>query len=224
MAISDFKVESPENYEQKCLCVLVLDVSGSMVGPPIKELNKGLQTFCYQVVKDETAAERLEVCIITFESVVQCIQEPMLVRNFKMPDLQAGGSTQLAQGVKEAIMKVAHRKIWYRKTGQPYYRPFIILITDGDPDGDQNIEELMFEINQGVNEKKFIFFPIGVQDANMNTLKAIAHPGTPPMKLKGLNFIEFFQWLSNSVGVITKSKEGEQIQLPDTGSWGQISI
>lgn len=224
MAQNDFVAETPDNFEQKCLCVLVLDVSGSMVGEPIAELNRGLQTFYYQIMKDETAAERLEVCLITFESKIRCVQEPALLRHFQMPTLQAGGSTRLAEAVKEAIIKVNYRKIWYRKTGQPYYRPFIFLFTDGEADADQDMEQLMFEINQGVNEKKFTFFPIGVQEANMEMLRYIAHPSTPPMKLKGLNFVEFFQWLSNSVGVITHSQEGVIQPLPEIGSWGQISI
>lgn len=224
MAASDFAAESPANYEQKCLCVLVLDVSGSMVGEPIRQLNEGLEAFRYQVIKDETAAERLEVSIITFESTVNCIQEPALLRDIHMPKLEANGSTQLARAVKTAILKVIDRKHWYRKTGQPYYRPFIILMTDGDPDADQDMGELMVEINEGVNNKRFLFFPIGVEGANMDRLNYIAHPSTPPMKLKGLNFVGFFQWLSNSVGVITRSKDGDQIQLPDASSWGQISI
>ncbi len=224
MAQNDFTAETPDNYEQKCLCVLILDTSGSMVGEPIKELNKGLKAFYYQVMKDETAAERLEVCLITFESIVKCVQEPSLLRNFKMPTLEAAGSTRMVDAVKEAIIKVNYRKMWYRKTGQPYYRPFVFLITDGDADADQDLEELMFEVNAGVNEKKFIFFPIGVQDANMDHLRYIAHPSTPPMKLTGLNFVEFFQWLSNSVGVIAQSKDGDYLQLPNTGSWGQVAI
>lgn len=224
MALNDFAVESPHNYEQKCLCVLLLDISGSMVGEPIRELNKGLQEFYFQVIKDETASERLEVCIITFESRVQCILEPTLVRNFKMPALEAVGSTQMEKGIKEAIMKVATRKSWYRKTGQPYYRPFVIMITDGAPDADQDLEKMMFYINEGVNNKEFLFFPIGVEGANLDVLRELSHPSTPPMKLKGLNFTEFFKWLSNSVGVITKSKDGDVLQLPDTTSWGQIVI
>ncbi|MDX2303744.1 MAG: VWA domain-containing protein [Microscillaceae bacterium] len=224
MAIGDFSVETPENYEQKCLCVLTLDVSGSMVGDPIRELNRGLQEFRYQIIKNETAAERLEVSIITFANEVKCIQEPALIKNFQMPTLEANGSTQLARGIREAILKVISRKMWYRKTGQPYYRPFIILITDGEPDADQDLEELMLEINEGVNKKRFLFYPVGVENANMDVLRHITHPAAPPMKLKGLNFMEFFQWLSNSVGVITRSQEGEIIRLPDAGHWGQIAI
>ena len=49
MAKNDFSSEVAENYEQKCLCVLVLDVSGSMGGSPIQELNNGLQDFYNEI-------------------------------------------------------------------------------------------------------------------------------------------------------------------------------
>ncbi len=224
MAFDDFAAETPDNFEQKCLCVLVLDVSGSMVGERIRELNRGLDEFHRQVRNDEIAAQRLEVCIIAFNSQVKCIQEPALIDKFVMPIMKARGTTKMGNAVQSAIQKVESRKQWYRETGQSYYRPFIILITDGTPDSDQNMERLAMEINEGVNEKKFIFFPIGVQDANLTVLRQIAHPSTPPMMLKGLNFIEFFQWLSNSIGIVTKSNEGDKIYFPDTSGWGQMEI
>lgn len=224
MAISDFIAETPQNYEQKCLCVLILDVSGSMVGQPMAELNRGLEEFYYQVVKDETASERLEVSIVTFSSTVHCIQEPALIKDIKMPQLEAHGSTKLASGIRDGLLKVNLRKSWYRKTGQPYYRPFVFLITDGDADADQDMDQVMMEVNEGVNHKKFLFYPVGVKGANMDMLRYIAHPSMPPMQLQGLKFLEFFQWLSNSVGMITKSKAGDVVQLPNTDSWGQIAM
>jgi hypothetical protein len=36
--------EFAENPEQRCPCILILDVSGSMSGKPIDELNEGLQS------------------------------------------------------------------------------------------------------------------------------------------------------------------------------------
>lgn len=224
MAFDDFAAETPDNFEQKCLCVLVLDVSGSMVGERIRELNRGLDEFHRQVRNDEIASQRLEVCIIAFNSQIKCIQEPALIDKFVMPILKARGTTKLVAGVRAAVDKVEARKRWYKETGQSYYRPFIILITDGTPDSDQDVQGLTLEITEAVNEKKFMFFPIGVQDANMNILKQIAHPNTRPMMLKGLNFIEFFQWLSNSIGIITKSNEGDRVHFPDTSGWGQMEI
>ena len=45
MAKNDFSTETASNFEQKCLCILALDVSGSTGGEPIKALNAGLKEF-----------------------------------------------------------------------------------------------------------------------------------------------------------------------------------
>ena len=106
MAISDFKAETPENYEQKCLCVLALDTSGSMVGDPIKELNRGLQEFRYQVIKNETAAERLEVSIISLCQRSQMYSGTHFGAQLsKCLTLEAFGSTQIVRGFTRSYFK-----------------------------------------------------------------------------------------------------------------------
>lgn len=214
MAKNDFSAESAENFEQKCLCVLVLDVSGSMRGEPIAELNKGLQDFYNEIKNNETTSQRLEVCIMTFNQRVQTVQEPALVDNFTMPTLTATGSTAMVDAVNEAIDKVTARKQWYKETGQPYYRPWIILMTDGEPDEGQDVYGLGPRIKRDIEEKRYIFLPIGIEGANKETLEALQ--GMPPLKLKGLKFMEFFQWLSASMGTIVNHTEGEKVDIsPD---------
>ena len=215
MAKNDFSAESAENFEQKCLCVLVLDVSGSMRGEPIRELNNGLQEFYNQVVKDETASQRLEVSIMTFNQSVQTLQEPALVDNFTMPTLTATGSTALVDAVKEAIDKVAARKKWYKETGQPYYRPWIILMTDGEPDDGQDVYGLAAQIKSDVEAKHYVFMSVGIEGANMKTLQTLQGEGMAPSKLKGLEFKKFFQWLSASMGTIVNHAEGERVDLSE---------
>lgn len=207
MAKNDFSAESAENYEQKCLCVLVLDVSGSMRGEPIAELNRGLQDFYNEISKNETTSQRLEVCIMTFNETVKTLQEPALVENFTMPNLTAFGSTAMVDAVKEAIEKVEARKKWYKETGQSYYRPWIILMTDGEPDAGQDVYGLAPRIKEDTEAKRYVFFPIGIEGANMETLNAI-QGNMSPKKLKGLKFIEFFQWLSASMGTVVTKTEG----------------
>ena len=222
--MNPFGGESPDNYEQKCLCVLVLDVSGSMDGVPIHQLNNGLQDFHMEVLSDFTASNRLEVSIITFGSVIRCIQEPCLVHHVNMPVLTTGGSTKLADAMKLAIRQVENRKIWYKNTGQNYYRPMIVLITDGEPDPDQDMAGLSREILDGVNSKKFTFYALGVQGYNHAKISQICHPSTPPLPLDGYKFSAFFKWLSNSIGIITKSKEGDKITLPPINGWLQAEV
>ena len=216
MAKNDFSAESAENFEQKCLCVLVLDVSGSMRGEPIAELNKGLQDFYNEIKEDETMSQRLEVSIMTFNDQVSTLQEPALVDNLTMPTLKADGTTALVDAVNEAINKVEARKKWYKETGQPYYRPWIILMTDGEPDTGQDVHGLGQRIKNDTKEKHYVFLPIGIQDANMEILE-ILQGGMKPIKMQGLKFKQFFQWLSTSMGTIVNHAEGEKVDLsPDT--------
>lgn len=218
-----FEGESPDNYEQKCLCVLVLDVSGSMAGEAIDQLNSGLQQFQREVLNDFVASQRLEVGIVTFGSTVQTVQEPVLVNNLEMPPLQAGGSTKLVDGVRAATSLIDNRKQWYKETGQNYYRPMIVLITDGEPDGDQDLNGLANEIANGVANKKFLFYSLGVKGYNHQKLSQINN-NPPPLPLDGYKFGEFFKWLSNSIGIITKSKEGDTLALPPVSGWTQIQM
>lgn len=224
MSTSPFAVETPKNYEQKCLCVLVLDVSGSMQGAPIDALNQALRDFRAEVEEDFNASSRLEIGIVTFSDVIDVVQEPTLVEGMAHHELKAAGLTYLVDGVRTAINMIKTRKSYYQETGQKYYRPWIVLFTDGAPDRGQDIEGLSAEIKEGVDRKNFMFYPIGVEGADMEILSKIAHPSAPPMKLQGLKFVEFFKWLSNSMAIITSSKEGQNVQLPSPSSWSQITI
>lgn len=213
MANNDFSSEIAENYEQKCLCVLVLDVSGSMAGNPIQELNNGLQDFYEEISNDLTTSQRLEVALVAFNHVVSTIQSPALVENFTMPKLLACGSTATVNAVRNAIDIVAARKAWYKTTNQTYYRPWIILMTDGEPDNGQDIDGLSLQIKQDTANKSYMFLPIGVgQDANMEVLAKI-QGNIPPMKLQGTKFSSFFKWLSASMGTVVCGTEGQQVNL-----------
>lgn len=247
MAKNDFSAESAENFEQKCLCVLVLDVSGSMreivdksnikytgekvymdgkqynlvTGGVTKLdlLNEGLRNFYNEICADETTSQRLELCIITFNDYVQVAQEPALPENVTLPELQGDGDTALADAVNEAIDKVDARKKWYKNTGQPYYRPWIILMTDGVPNKGQDIDSLAQRIQRDTAVKKYAFLPVGVEGADMEVLQKIAGSGMNAAKLKGMRFSEFFKWLSASMGTVTRAEEGQKVDLSE-GAYG----
>ena len=54
-----------DNPTPRCACLLVLDISGSMSGAAIDELNAGVQTFIDAVHADEVAACSVEIAVIT---------------------------------------------------------------------------------------------------------------------------------------------------------------
>lgn len=246
MAKNDFSGEGAENYEQKCLCVLVLDISGSMneivddrnsvfTGrqafvdgklynimdggiTKLNKLNEGLKDFYDEISNDDTTSQRLEVAIITFNDHAQCIQAPALINNVEMPVLEADGETALVSAVNEAIDLVADRKAWYRQTNQTYYRPWIILMTDGEPNADEDVDTLAARIQQDINDKRYMFLSIGVDNANMDILQKLGGP-SHTKKLEGTKFNSFFKWLSASMGTIVQAEEGQKVDLTNGTDW-----
>ena len=72
-------VPQAENYEEKCLCVFAIDVSGSMDGKPVNELNIGLQQFKLDVANDPALCAKLEIGIVTFADRAIALQNPALL-------------------------------------------------------------------------------------------------------------------------------------------------
>ena len=214
LTISPFHGETPENFDTRCLCVLVLDTSYSMNGDPIGELNKGLVGFGDFLKSKNSTRFSVEVSIITFNSTVECVQEPALVDNMKATEkfpLKATGSTKLVDGVRAAIKKVEDRKQWYRSNGIGFFRPWIVLMTDGYPDPDQDVEGLANEIKIGHQGRHFAFLPMGVQGSDPNFLKKISTPEFPPLPIDWKKFEAVFRWLSNSLDKVSQSTEGEAV-------------
>jgi uncharacterized protein YegL len=214
-------VEFAENPEPRCPCVLLLDTSGSMKGEPIDALNKGLQAFKTDLGKDPLAARRVEIAVVTFDNEIKVVQDFVTVDNFNPPSLDAQGQTFMGGGIQKALDLVQARKTQYRANGVAYYRPWVFMITDGEPQGEPEnvVQNAVQRLKKEESEKRVAFFAVGVEDANMQRLKEMVVRA--PVKLVGLNFVEMFVWLSRSMEKVAQSRTDEQVALPPPG-WAAV--
>lgn len=200
--------EFVDNPEPRCPCVLLLDTSGSMNGPPINELNSGLVTFKDELVADALAAKRVEVGVIGF-GPVRILSDFLNPDAFIPPILHAEGDTPMGAAIIQALDMLEQRKETYKAAGVAYYRPWVFLITDGAPT-DAWLEAAN-RIRHGEEKKHFQFFAVGVQGANMEALGKISV--RQPVALKALRFRDLFSWLSRSLQNVSRSQVGDQVPL-----------
>jgi uncharacterized protein YegL len=197
-----------DNPEPRCACLLLLDNSGSMRGAPIAQLNEGLKIFREALGNDSLASKRVEVAIVTF-GPVKVETDFVGAQQFVAPELAVNGDTPIGEAIVTGLNMLRSRKDAYKANGISYYRPWVFMITDGEPtDSWQQAAEL---IKQGEHSKAFSFYAVGVEGANFDILRQIAIK--EPLKLKGLQFRELFAWLSSSLSSVSKSTVDEKVPL-----------
>jgi uncharacterized protein YegL len=210
----------PDNPGQRCPCLLLLDVSGSMSGRPIEELNAGLVLLKDELSADPLASKRVQIGVVTF-GPVETVTDFVDAGQWNATVLTTKGDTPMGAAIEHGLQMLESQKSLYRSHGIPHYRPWVFLITDGGPtDPWENAARL---VHEGEENRKFKFFAVGVDKANFDILKQISVG--EPIALKGLRFRDLFAWLSSSLSAVSQSNLGEEVKLENPvtpNGWGSI--
>lgn len=232
-------MEQSRNKDQKCPVVLLLDTSGSMSEEvegvkAIDELNKAIQTLKEEIISDPILCQRLELGIVCFDDDAR-VEKPidLVSPESSFPVLQEGGTTNVVAGMNKAMEIIEERKSFYKSNNESFYRPFIVLFTDGAPTNSQEeIEALDNQIQQMSDAKKFVFIPFGVGNADMQMLAKLAiQTADERLKNKAVaykmkditKFSEVFAFVSASIGAAIGQGGNVTAQL-DTNTAQAISF
>jgi len=204
---ADDLVENPTPRVPIALCI---DTSGSMAGEKIRELVQGIGLFYDAIDQDDDAHDSAEVSIVAFNTGADLLQDFASIDGVNRDvTISPSGLTHLGEGVNLALDSLEQRKAQYSNSGVLYFQPWLVLMTDGQPNGDKRaLDRAVQRVTGLVADKKLTVFPIGIGgDADMAVLSRFS-PGRPPMRLQGLAFREFFEWLSKSVSKVSQSMPG----------------
>lgn len=200
-------VENPTPRVPVSLCI---DTSASMSGDKIRELIEGMKSFYDAIDEDDDAHDSAEVSVVAFNTGAELVQDFASVEGLQRDiSITPSGLTYLGEGVNLALDALDARKALYSNSGVLYFQPWLVLMTDGRPNGDQQaLDRAVSRVASMVAAKKLTVFPIGIgKDADMAVLAKMS-PGRPPLRLRELNFKEFFEWLSKSVSRVSQSMPG----------------
>lgn len=206
-----------ENPTARCACALVLDISASMSGTPIQELNGGVVQFIEELRSDDFASYAVEVGVFSFGGTAR--EEQPFTPAYQIEEcetLTAGGGTPMGAAVSLAIERLVGRKAEYKKAGVSYYQPWLVLMSDGGPTDDW--QQTAIRLRQMAEQRKVTVLCVGVGEGA--DLQVLGQFSTRPAKsLAGMKFREFFQWLSQSMERVSQSTPGTGVQLSATDSW-----
>jgi len=113
---------------------LCLDVSQSMAGEPIAQVNAELPQIRASVGQDPTVAEVVRFGIVTFSDSARTVLELSdLALVESMPQLQVEGRTSYAAAFDHLRRVIEGDYHSGRVSGERWYRPAVLFVSDGRP-------------------------------------------------------------------------------------------
>ena len=166
-----------------------LDTSGSMMGNPIKQLNMGLQN-----------GSKVEI-VMPFGKIA---------KDKGIPEITASTTlTPIGEGVLTALELLNARKEGYKQMGIKYYQPWLVVITDGAPQGPnamQNMELAIKACNELEANDKLVVFNIGVgSGVDYDILGRLSVKREEPISVNSTDFAKLFEFLGSSSSSIVSS-------------------
>jgi len=191
--------------------ILLLDVSGSMAGAKIQNLNESVKDMLETFRDTETSEIEIHVAIITFGLEVTLRQALSSVSDIAWHDLSASGMTPLGTALKMAKAMIEDKNVVPSRA----YRPTVVLVSDGQPN-DSWEQPLQAFIKSGRSSKcDRMALAIGA-DADEAVLgrfiEGTQHPLFYAENAKQLR--EFFEFVTMSVTTRTRSQNPNA--LPDS--------
>ena len=191
----------------------------------LDELQRGIERFYESIRGDDLASVAAEICVVTFDDDAQCLAEFSRIKfQAKAPQLQCGGGTAMGEGVNLALDKLETRKQAYKDSGCDYYQPWLVLMSDGRPNGKPaELIRAMKRTSELAGNKKLTVIPVGIgDDADLETLSKFS-PRHDAVILDQAKFRTMFEWLGKSIEKVSQSNPGEIVSVDynSINQWGK---
>ena len=206
--------ELANNPNPRLLICFVFDVSGSISGHKIDEINKGLKGLLDTILENQITRYSSDIAILTFGGTVKKILDFGDIENIKISNVSAGGLTPMGEAVLKALDMLEDREKQYGENAVYYWKPWLFIMSDGAATDD--IEIAAKKTCNLIKNNKLDLYSIPILPGTPDELNKFC--GTT-ISLKELKFEKFFEWLSQSIAGKSESTPGTEYKLPSPSSW-----
>ena len=175
----------------------LIDVSESMVGEPIEQVQDGIAMIIKELKTDPYALETVWVSIIGFAGKSKVITTLQDVITFYPPKIPIGSGTSLSSGLKELMNSIDREvtKTTYERKGD--WKPIVFLFTDGIPTDNTDNEIVRWNTDYR-NKTNLVIISIG-ENTNYNLLGKLTENVLQFNNADSNSYKEFFKWVTASI-------------------------
>jgi uncharacterized protein YegL len=203
----------------------LIDVSESMVGEPIEQVQDGMATIVKELRTDPYSLETVYISIIAFAGKAQKLSELTELYNFYPPKIPVGGGTSLGNALSFLMndLDTTIQKTTLEKKGD--WKPIIFLFTDGNPTDEykKSFERWNQKYRKSVN---LIAVSIG-NNADLSILGKISDHVLQLKTTDANSFNQFFKWITASIkttSVSVSETNSDTLQLAPIREEGLAKI
>ena len=186
----------------------LVDISESMVGTPIEQVQEGMRTIIQNLRVDPYALETVYVSIIGFAGKAKMLSPLTELYKFYPPTFPIGGGTSLGAGL-EALMNdidASVQKSTLEHKGD--WKPIIFLFTDGNPT--DNYAAAFKRWNEKYRKHcNLVAVSIG-DNVNVLTLSQLTDDVLLLKETDAESFTKFFKWVTASIQTTSVSVSEQQ--------------
>lgn len=208
--MESFKMPEQIKSSAKVLpVILMLDVSGSMTGPPMETLNDSVKKMLTSFSKDESANVDIHVAIVTFGGDAELRIPLTKAGAVSWTDMVASGGTPLGSAITIVREMVENKDIIPSNA----YRPTIMLVSDGIPTDNWRADFDRFLNAPRSSKCHRLALGINVTegDTAYQMLEDFISPGEKVFRGDASKIVKFFKHVTMSVATRSKSVNPNQI-------------
>lgn len=175
----------------------LVDVSESMVGEPIKQVENGMRQIIQELRTDPYALETAFVSIIAFAGKAKSLSPLTELYKFYPPTFPIGGGTALGTAMNFLMDDIDKNVVKTTAEKKGDWKPIIFLFTDGTPT--DNPSAAFARWNQKYSRKaNLVVISIG-DNVNTQLLGQISDNVLRLNDTDEMSFKAFFKWVTASI-------------------------
>ncbi|MFT3679797.1 MAG: TerY-C metal binding domain-containing protein [Ferruginibacter sp.] len=186
----------------------LIDISESMIGEPIQQVEEGMANIIKAIKADPYAIETVWISIIVFAGQAKTLVPLQEVVSFYPPKFPVGGGTSLSKGLGHLMFELRKNIVKTTLEQKGDWKPIIFLFTDGVPTDDTPSAIKEWKQNWQRNSNM-----VAVSFGDENNQEVLSQLTENVLRFKnssGDDYKKFFKWVTDSIKTSSVSVENKQ--------------